>query len=121
MENEMDKGKKKEAMDPIMMEEEQIKKIMEKYGKTRNGRPYQYNMNNKKRAIADREGLERDEEEVEDLRAMEKIEEIMCATYEIKKIGPGSVTEGKTPVHIIISVKPTTPCETNTPEKTQVF
>jgi hypothetical protein len=35
MDREMDKGKKKEAMDPIMMEEDQIKKIMEKYGKTR--------------------------------------------------------------------------------------
>jgi hypothetical protein len=29
MEEEMDKGKKKETMDPIMMEEDQIKKIME--------------------------------------------------------------------------------------------
>jgi hypothetical protein len=36
MDREMDKGKKKEAMDPIMMEEDQIKKIMEKYGKTHN-------------------------------------------------------------------------------------
>jgi hypothetical protein len=61
------KGSKKEAMDPIMMEEDQIKKIMEKYGKTRSKIPYQYKMNNKKRAIADREGLESDEEEVEDL------------------------------------------------------
>jgi hypothetical protein len=67
MDKEMDKGKKKEAMDPIMMEEDQIKKIMEKYGKTRNGRPYQYKMNNKKRAIANREGLVSNEEEVEDL------------------------------------------------------
>jgi hypothetical protein len=41
-------------------------------------------MNNKKRAIADREGLASDEEEVEDLRAVEKIEEILCATYERK-------------------------------------
>jgi hypothetical protein len=77
MEEEMDKGKKKEAMDPIMMEEDQIKKIMETTGKTRSGVPYQYKMNNKKRAIADREGLESDEEEVEDLRAVEKIEEIL--------------------------------------------
>jgi hypothetical protein len=67
MEEEMDKGKKKEAMDPIMMEEDQIKKIMETTGKMRSGVPYQYKMNNKKRAIADREGLESDEEEVEDL------------------------------------------------------
>jgi hypothetical protein len=28
MEEEMDKGKKKDAMDPIMMEEDQIKNIM---------------------------------------------------------------------------------------------
>jgi hypothetical protein len=61
---------------------------MEKTGKTRSGVPYQYKMNNKKRAIADREGLESDEEEVEDLRAVEKIEEILCATYERKTRGP---------------------------------
>jgi hypothetical protein len=40
---------------------------MEKVGKTRNGIPYQYKMNNKKRAIVDREGLESNEEEVEDI------------------------------------------------------
>jgi hypothetical protein len=68
MDRDLDKGKKKEAMDLIMMEEDQIKKIMEKYGTTCSGRPYQYKMNNKKRAIADREGLESDEEEVEDLQ-----------------------------------------------------
>jgi hypothetical protein len=49
----MDKGNKKDSMDPIMMEENQIKKIMEKVGKTRSGVPYQYKMNNKKRAIDD--------------------------------------------------------------------
>jgi hypothetical protein len=65
MEEEMDKGKKKESMDPIMMEEDQIKQIMVKDGKTHSGVPYQYKMNNKKRAITDREGLESDEEEVE--------------------------------------------------------
>jgi hypothetical protein len=36
----------------------------------------------KERVVAVREGLESDEEEVEDLRAMEKIEEILCTTYE---------------------------------------
>jgi hypothetical protein len=41
------------------------------------GVPYQYKMNNKKRAITDREGLESDEEEVEDIWAMDQIEEIM--------------------------------------------
>jgi hypothetical protein len=40
-------------------------------GRTCNGVPYQYKMNNKKRAIAVREGLESDEEEVEDLQAVE--------------------------------------------------
>jgi hypothetical protein len=33
-------------------------------GNTCSGVPYQYNMNNKKRAIADKEGLASDEEEV---------------------------------------------------------
>jgi hypothetical protein len=79
MEEEMDKGKKEEALDPIMMEEDQIKQIMETTGRTHSGAPYQYKMNNKKRAIATREGLASDEEEVEDLRDVEKIEEILCA------------------------------------------
>ena len=60
MEEEMDKGKE-EALDPIMMEEDQIKQIMATSGRTRSGLPYQYKMNNKKRAIATREGLESDE------------------------------------------------------------
>jgi hypothetical protein len=77
-EGEMDKGNKEEALDPIMMEEDQIKQIMETTGRTHSGVPYQYNMNTKKRAIAMREGLASDEEEVEDLRAMEQIEEILC-------------------------------------------
>jgi hypothetical protein len=37
-------------------------------------------MNNKKIAIEDREGLESDEEEVEDLWVVEKIEEILHET-----------------------------------------
>jgi hypothetical protein len=48
-------------MDPIMMEEDQIKQIMASVGKTHNGLPYQYKMNNKKRDIVDRDGLERNE------------------------------------------------------------
>jgi hypothetical protein len=36
-------------------------------GKMHSGSPYQYNMNNKKRAIFDRDGLTSDEEEVDDL------------------------------------------------------
>jgi hypothetical protein len=38
---------------------------------TRSGAPYQYKVNTKKRVVVKREGLESDEEEVEDLRAME--------------------------------------------------
>jgi hypothetical protein len=40
---------------------------MEKDGNMHSIIPYQYKMNNKKRAIADREGLVSDKEEVEDL------------------------------------------------------
>ena len=43
---------------------------METTGKMRSGVPYQYKMNNKKRAIEEREGLASDEEEVEDLWAL---------------------------------------------------
>jgi hypothetical protein len=44
-----------------MMEEYQIKQIMATTGKTRSGLPYQYKMNNNKRAIIEREGLASDE------------------------------------------------------------
>jgi hypothetical protein len=57
---------------------------METIGKTHSGVPYQYNMNNKKRVIVHREGLESDEEEVEDLQDVDQIEEIPCETYERK-------------------------------------
>jgi hypothetical protein len=40
---------------------------MDKEGMMRNERPYQYNINWKKREVAEREGLESDEEEVEDI------------------------------------------------------
>ena len=72
-------------MDPIMMDEEHIKDIMEKEGMPQRRRPYQYNINRKKGAVAKREGLESDEEEVEDLCTIEKIEEILCAKYDKKK------------------------------------
>jgi hypothetical protein len=84
MEEEMD-NIKNEAMDPIRMEEDQIKKIMTEDGKTCSGAPYQYNMNNKKRDIIDREGLASNKEEVEDLRDVEQIKEILCTTYDRKK------------------------------------
>jgi hypothetical protein len=66
----MEKGRK-EAMDLIMMEEDQIKQIMETIGKMRNAAPCQYNMNNKKISIAERESLASDEEEVEDLHVVD--------------------------------------------------
>jgi hypothetical protein len=39
MEGEMDKGNKKDCMDPIMMEEDQIKQIMATARKTHSGVP----------------------------------------------------------------------------------
>jgi hypothetical protein len=71
MEGEVDKGKKEKALDPIMIDEDQIKRIMETTRKTRSGVPYQYKVDTKKRVIAAREGLENVEEEVDDLRAVE--------------------------------------------------
>jgi hypothetical protein len=78
-------------------------------------------MNNKKRAIAVREGLESNEEEVEDLRAVEHIEEILHAAYEGKTSNPRIGTEGRTLIHITISVEPINPCATNTPKRTPLF
>jgi SPX domain protein involved in polyphosphate accumulation len=82
MEGEMDRGEKSKEKDPIMMDQEEIQEILQKAGTTRSGRPYQYKLNRKKRAVAEREGLESDEEEVEDLCVVEHIEEILCTTYE---------------------------------------
>jgi hypothetical protein len=45
-------------------------------------------VNTKKRVVATREGLASNEEEVEDLWAAEKIEEILHTTYERKTRGP---------------------------------
>jgi hypothetical protein len=56
------------------------------------------NFNRKKRELAEREGLESDEEEVEDIHAMEHLEEILCATYERKTRGAGSNAEASIPV-----------------------
>jgi hypothetical protein len=49
-------------------------------------------MNRKKRAISELEGLDSDKEEVEDLRTMGHIEDILRATYERKTRGHGSNT-----------------------------
>jgi hypothetical protein len=65
--------------------------------------------------------LESDEEEVEDLQAMEKIEEILHATYERKTRGPRARIEGINPIHVNVSVKPINPCATNTPIGTSTF
>jgi hypothetical protein len=106
MEGERDKGNKEEALDPIMMDKDQIKWIMETTRKTRSGVPYQYKVNTKKRVIAVREGLASDEEEVEDLWDMEHIEEILHATYERKTRGPRVGIEGNTPIHISVMWNP---------------
>jgi hypothetical protein len=78
-------------------------------GRKHNGVPYQYKMNTKKRVVAVREELVIDEGEVEDLQAVEKIEEIMCMTYERKIRGPRVEIEGSTPIHISVSVEPIKP------------
>jgi hypothetical protein len=78
MEGEMDREECSKEKYPIMMDQEEIQEIMQKAGMTRSGRPYQYKLNRKKRAVAEREGLESDEEEVEDLCVVEHIEEILC-------------------------------------------
>ena len=88
MEGRKDKGKKEEPLDPIMMDNDQIKWILVSTGNMRSRVPYQYKVNTKKRAIVVREGLSSDEEEVEDLQVVEQIEEILCATYERKMRGP---------------------------------
>jgi hypothetical protein len=44
---------------------------METTGNMRSGAPYQYKMNNMKRDLDEREGLESDEKEVEYLRVVE--------------------------------------------------
>jgi hypothetical protein len=104
-----------------MMDKYQIKRIMETTGKTCSGVPYQYKVNTKKSAIAVREGLASDEEEVEDLRAVEHIEEILHATYERKTRGPRVEIEGNTLIHINVSMEPINPCVTNTPRRTTPF
>jgi hypothetical protein len=52
---------------------------------------------------------------------VEHIEEMQGMAYERKKRGPREGTEGKTPIHISVSVEPINPCATNTPEITPPF
>jgi hypothetical protein len=89
--------------------------------KTCSGVPYQYKVNTKKRVVATREGLASDEEEVEDLRAVDQIEEILRATYERKMRGPRTGREDNNPIHINVSVEPINPCATNIPKRTPPF
>jgi hypothetical protein len=121
VEGEVDKGNKEELLDPIVMDNDQIKRIMETYENTHSGVPYQYKVNTKKRVVVAREGLASDEEELEDLQAVEKIEEILGATYERKTRGPRMGREGTNPIHINVSVEPINPCMTNTPKRTPPF
>jgi hypothetical protein len=108
-------------LDPILLDDDQLKWILVSPGMTRSGVPYQYKVNTKKRVIAAREGLEDDEEEVEDLWAVEKIEEILRATYERKTRGPRTGGEDSHPFHINVSVEPINPCVTHTPKRTSPF
>jgi hypothetical protein len=116
------KGKKEEEfLDLILMDDDQLKWILASPGMTRSGVPYQYKVNTKKRAVATREGLASNEEEVEYLRAMEQIEEILRETYERKTRGPRTGGEDSHPFHINVSVEPINPCVTNTPNRTPPF
>jgi len=47
MDKALERGQKKDEMDPIMMDEEKTKEIIRKVGVTHIGRPYQYKMNSK--------------------------------------------------------------------------
>jgi hypothetical protein len=60
-----DKRNKEEPLGPIIMDDDQIKRMMTTSGKTCSRVPYQYKLNTKKRVVATREGLVSDEEEVE--------------------------------------------------------
>jgi hypothetical protein len=57
-------------------------------------------MNSKKSTVAEQEGLEKIEEEVEDLHATGKIEDSLRATYERKNRGLEFTTEEGSPFHI---------------------
>jgi hypothetical protein len=121
MEGGNDKGKKEEPLDLIMMDDDQIKWILETTGKMRSRVPYQYKVNTKKRVIATREVLASDKEEVEDIWVVEQIEEILCAKYERKTRVPIMGREGNNPIHINVNLEPVKSCATNTPKVTPPF
>jgi hypothetical protein len=121
MEGGNNKRNKEEPLDLIMMDDDQIKRIVVTTGNMSSRLPYQYKVNTKKRVVAMREGLVSDEEEVEDLWVVEQIEEILRTTYERKMRGPREIREGSNPIHINVNVEPINPCATNTPKRTPSF
>ena len=104
-------------MSHIIMDEEQTKEIIKRARLMCSKRPYQYKINKKKRSVVEQEGLDRDDEEVEDICATRWIEEILHTTYERKTKGQGSDVEEDSPFQIQISVEPTTPCATKKNEE----
>jgi hypothetical protein len=100
MEKDLDKVQNKEDMNPIMMDEDQIKETMDRVGTTRSRIPYKYKINRKKRAVVEQEVLDSDEEEVEDICATGQIEEILCTTYDRKTRCQGSDAEEGSPFQI---------------------
>jgi hypothetical protein len=51
MEGEMDRDDRIKYKYPIMMDQEDIQEIIHKVGMTHSGKPYQYNINRKKRVV----------------------------------------------------------------------
>jgi hypothetical protein len=113
--------KEEESLDLILMYDNQLKWILASSGMTHGGAPCQYKVNTKKRDVAEREGLASDEEEVEDLRVVEKIEEILHAAYERKTRGLRIGGEDSHSFNINVSVEPINLCVTNTPKRTPPF
>jgi hypothetical protein len=104
-------------MDPITMDDEQASEIIRNEGVTHIGHPYQYRMNNKKKIVMEWEGLDNDEEEVDDICATRIIEDILHTKNERKTKGHGYNVEEGSPFYIRISVETTTPCATNRTEE----
>jgi len=52
---------------------------------------------------------------------MENIEEMLCETYERNARGPRVGSEGRTPIHVNVSMELVTPCATSIPKITPPF
>jgi hypothetical protein len=65
-----------------------------------------------------REGLTSDEEEIEYIRDLEYIEDILHMKYERKTRGLRTGIEGNTHIHISVIVEPINPCVINAPRRT---